>query len=72
MTEEWDWDLAGGSWPIDPSTLEGLARLSKELERSVGTGALHRMERRTLRSYRWKRVYNEDGKIDYELIGQTP
>ena len=68
LTERWDWDLAGGSWPIDPGTLEGLAQLSKGLKSSVERGTDHRMERQTLRSYRWKRVYDGDGRIDYDLV----
>lgn len=68
LTGVWDWDLAGGSWPIDPGTLEGLAQLSKDITRSVERGTDHRMERRTLRRYHWRRVYDSDGRINYDLV----
>lgn len=68
VTEEWDRHLIGGSWPVDPSTLEDLARLSKGLERSVETGVTHRVQKPVWRSYRWRRVYDGEGKIGYELI----
>lgn len=69
VAEDWDWDLIGGNWPVDQGTLEELARLSSGTKRTAGTGTPHRMERRTLlRGYRWKRVYDSDGKIGYDLV----
>lgn len=72
VTEEWDRHLIGGSWPVDPSTLEELTRLSKGLKRSVETGVTHRVQKPLLRDYCWRRVYDENGKIGYDLVKKRP
>jgi len=62
--ESWDWDLAGGAWPIDPSTLGDLIDLGEALETVVLTGVPHGMSdpQKVWQKYRWRRVYDDDGR----------
>ncbi len=72
MADDWDRHLIGGSWPVDPKMLEELARLSSGMKRSVETGVVHKVQKPVWRGYRWRRVYDGDGKIDYDLVKETP
>ena len=73
ITREWDWDLAGGAWPVTSKVLEELARSSERLAGTVETGARHQstVRRTPLKGYEWRRVYDENGSIDYDLVKKT-
>ncbi len=69
MTEEWDWDLAGGNWPIDGGLLDDLLEIERGLERFVQTGVKHTVHKPP--RWYWRRVYDDEGNPDYELTEEV-
>ena len=55
-----------GNMPLGRQTLEDLTRLSEEITRP----GLHQIKKvkTGLTRYTWRRVYDADGKIDYDLV----
>ena len=65
-TEEFDWGLMGGNWLGEGEVTEKqIKELLRYLKGGMPTGEKHKLER--LPHYVWKRVYDDDGNIDYDL-----
>ena len=63
MMDEWDWKFAGGSWPTIDNTVE---EINSKGHQSTVDRPKHTMI--TPPRWRWKRIYKEDGNIEYDLV----